>query len=242
MTTSMTTVTRVQIQAALAEHGLRLRGGWVPDPSDALPPLPHGQNAAVVWMVGMAGSECWPQFSTSRFFSDGRPNPMDRWSASIAAGLAQRWLGLAIFPFEGPPYYPFQQWASRAEALQPSPLMLRLHPEFGVWHAYRFALALPQLQDGDLAAPQATLQSSRTDICLRCDGKPCLSACPVQAFSGQSFAVDACRSHLRGPLGAQCVQGGCLARNACPEGADYRYQSAHAAFHMQAFLRPQAEV
>ena len=86
-----------------------------------------------------------------------------------------------------------------------------------------------------ISPPGATLQP-------RCDGKPCLSACPVQAFSGQSFAVDACRSHLRGPLGAQCVQGGCLARNACPEGADYRYQSAHAAFHMQAFLRPQAEV
>lgn len=192
----------------------------------------------MVWMVGMAGSECWPAFSTSTFFSDGQANPLDRWSASIGDALAQCWAGQALYPSDGPPYFPFQQWGSRCENLQPSPLMLRMHPQYGLWHAYRFALALPSLQVGDLEDPTALLQSASSDICLRCDGQPCLQACPVQAFSGQSFAVDACRAHLDTPQGQDCMQGGCRARLACPQGQDHVYQSAHAAFHMQSFKRP----
>ena len=236
----MTTPMRVDIEEALAKCGLRLRGGWIPNPSDALPCLPNGQIATVVWMVGMVGSECWPVFSTSTFISDGQTNPLDRWSANIGEALARRWGGIALFPFDGPPYFPFQQWGSRSENLQSSPLMLRMHPEFGLWHAYRFALALPTLHAGDLEVPTPSLQPAGADMCLQCDGQPCLSACPVHAFSGLSFAVDECRTHLHKQQGQDCMQGGCLARRACPEGQDYVYQAAHAAFHMQAFLQPQA--
>ncbi len=234
----MTAPTRADIEAGLAEFGLRLRGGWVPGPDDTLPPLPNGQAATVVWMVGMAGSECWPAFSASTFFSDGQANPLDRWSASIGDALAQRWAGVALYPSDGPPYFPFQLWGSQSEKLQPSPLMLRMHPQYGLWHAYRFALALPSLHVGDLEGPTTSLQPARSDICLQCDGQPCLHACPVQAYSGQSFAVDACRAYLDTAQGQDCMQGGCRARLACPQGQDYVYQSAHAAFHMQSFKRP----
>jgi hypothetical protein len=229
--------TRVHVEAALARCGLRLRGGWIPGPDDALPLLPHGHTAAVVWMVGMAGSECWPAFSASTFFTDGQPHSLDRWAASIGDALARRWAGVALYPSDGPPYYPFQQWGSRAENLQPSPLMLQMHPEYGLWHAYRFALALPDLQAGDLGTPTVAPHRARSDICLQCDGQPCLQACPVQAFSGQAFAADSCQGHLQTPQGQDCMQGGCRARLACPQGQAYVYHAAHAAFHMQAFKR-----
>ncbi|MEO7937106.1 MAG: hypothetical protein ABIR55_00630, partial [Burkholderiaceae bacterium] len=168
----------------MSATGLRLRGGWVPTVQDVLPTMPGGGPPVVVWMVGQVGSECWPVFSTSRFFSDGRPDPMDRWSQSIGDALAQQHGGVALYPSDGPPYAPFQQWAARAEPLQPSPLMLRIHPQWGLWHAYRFALALPQLDMADAASLAASSTTLPADphICRSCAGQPCLHACPVDAF------------------------------------------------------------
>lgn len=229
---------RSQLQDALSPHGLRLRGGWRPVDGDVLPALPDGRPPAVVWMVGGVGSELWPAFRASPFYADGLAHPLDRWSLAIGQTLAQRWGGLALFPFDGPPYYPFQQWAARAETLHSSPLMLRIHPEFGLWHAYRFALALPTLQPGDLPETASPPAGVSMDLCLQCDGQPCLQACPVQAFDGMGFQVEACSTHLRAAQGQACMQSGCLARRACPWGRDYLYTPAHAAFHMQAFVAP----
>lgn len=229
---------RSSLEAALAVHGLRLRGGWVPGPGDDLGPLPGGA-AAVVWMVGQVGSELWPAFARSPFFSDGLPDPLDRWSKSIGDTLARAHGGAAVYPSDGPPYAPFQQWAARAEPLQPSVLLLQIHPRYGLWHAYRFALVLPHLSAADARglAADAAQGAARSDICLSCDGQPCLKACPVAAFDRGAYAVSACADHLRRPAGQACMQGGCLARRACPVAPSLRYQPAHAAFHMQAFLR-----
>lgn len=164
---------------------------------------------------------------------------MDRWSQSIGDALAQLHGGVALYPSDGPPYAPFQQWADRAEPLQPSPLLLRMHPQWGLWHAYRFALLLPQLNAPDAAAllAAAAAPSVDPDICRSCDGQPCLHACPVDAFRAGGYDVSACASHLQGPAGADCLQRGCLARRACPVATALRYAPAHAAFHMQAFVR-----
>ncbi len=163
---------------------------------------------------------------------------MDRWSQSIGDALAQQYGGVAVYPSDGPPYAPFQQWATRAEPLQPSPLLLRMHPSWGLWHAYRFALLLPELSVGDAGTLLAAAAPSvDPDICRNCDGQPCLQACPVDAFRAGTYDVGACASHLHGPTGADCMQDGCLARRACPVAPALRYAPAHAAFHMQAFIR-----
>lgn len=45
----------------------------------------------------------------------------------------------AVYPFQ-PPWQPFQRWAMRAEDVQSSPLGILIHPDYGLWHAYRAAL------------------------------------------------------------------------------------------------------
>jgi hypothetical protein len=59
----------------------------------------------------------------------------------------------------------------------------------------------------------------------------------VSAFGHIGLDVQACSGHLLAPAdeGAECIQRGCLARRACPVGAQHRYADAHAAFHMAAF-------
>jgi hypothetical protein len=238
---------------AVAAHGLQLRGHWLPGAADRLQPVPDGQAVAAVWMVGVVGSTFWPHFKASPCYSDGLSDPLDRWSNAIAEALAKRFGGYALYPFEGPPYHPFQQWADRAEATQTSAMLLRIHPKYGLWHAYRFALALPlplrppapdapaaPASPGAVAAAQSaparlTLQGPLGDLCARCTGQPCLQACPVQAYAPAGFALQACAGHLRSGRGDDCMQRGCLARRACPVAAELRYTPEHAAFHMRAF-------
>ena len=228
---------RSHLERTLAAHGLRLRGGFVPVPVDALPALPHGAPPAVVWLVGHVGSQAWPHFSASPFLRDGLPDPLDRWSKSIGNSIAEAEDGCAIYPSDGPPWFPFQQWARRVEPVATSPLMLLIHPQYGLWHAYRFALVLPQLHPVDAQGLADAALVPATDVCAACDGQPCLQACPVQAFTGTLYRVDACATHLQAPAGADCMQGGCLARRACPVAAGLRYVPEQAAFHMAAFRR-----
>ena len=229
--------------------GLQVMGSWHPGEDDALPWLPGRRPVAQVWLVGVAGSHFWPHFKASPFFADGLPDPLDRWSRAIAEPLAARYNGRALFPFEGPPYYPFQRWAERVGATHNSPLRLHIHPVYGLWHAYRIALALPDLStlpdtpaapggQGRAAGQPPASAAAATDICARCDAQPCLHACPAHAFNGQDFIAQDCSTHLQSASGQACVQNGCRARHACPVGHDYRYLPEHAAFHMRAFMAP----
>ena len=117
-------------------------------------------------------------------------------------------------------------------------MMLRIHPAHGLWHAYRFALALPGSAANATTCSTAPAHAAvlpATNLCASCSGQPCLQACPVQAYTGEVFVLQACADHLHSGQGEACMQGGCLARRACPVGAELRYAPEHAAFHMRAF-------
>ena len=72
--------------------------------------------------------------------------------------------------------------------------------------------------------------------CDDCTGKPCLSACPVNSFSGSGYDVPSCVGHLAGGEGDECFRLGCLARRACPIGQDYAYGEDQARFHLGKFF------
>ena len=230
--------TRAALAEALAAHGLQLRGGFCPEPGDGLQ-LPDGRPAAVLWLAGNVGGAMWETFAASAYARDGQPDPLDRWSRAVGDALALRLGGAALYPFTGPPqqprYHPFQQWAARSEPVHTSPLMLRIHPQYGLWHAYRFALVFPTLEDADRALLSKPTQGESP--CLRCIDTPCLSACPVDAFGAYAFAVERCTVYLRSAQSTTCMSGGCQARNACPLAPELRYAPEQSAFHMAAFER-----
>lgn len=217
------------IVEASARIGLVVRGGFHPSISDGVPLLPAGATVATVILLGNVGASLWPAFSLSPEFCDGGAHALDRWTRRIASGLAAQLGAAALYPFGGPPHWPFQRWAQRAEAVHSSPLGLLIHPDHGLWHAYRAALLFADV----IALPP---RDERASPCTTCADKPCLSACPVGAFSGTGYDVNACATHIASAAGSECMKLGCRARRACPVAPEKAYIPAVARFHMDAFL------
>jgi hypothetical protein len=220
----------VDVARAIAAAGLAPRGGFHPQPDDGVPARPDGRPAGTIVLAGNFGRSLWPAFAGSAEIADGAPHALDRWTARVLGAVAGELGATALFPFGGPPYLPFQRWAMRAEPVAPSPLGILIHPDYGLWHAYRGALAFVERIE---LPPQA----AQPRPCDSCRERPCLTACPVGAFSGQGYDVPACIGHIGGPAGADCMGRGCLARRACPIGRDFAYAPDQAAFHMRAFLQ-----
>lgn len=212
----MTTVHR-----RIAATGLAIRGGFHPIAEDAVPGAP-----GTLILVGDLGGRLWPHFAAAR---RDEPDPLDAWTARILAPAAADLGARVVYPFDGPPHHPFQQWAMRAEGLRPSPIGPLVHPEFGLWHSYRGALLFAGVID--LGSPPAS-----DHPCDRCDARPCLAACPVQAFGEKGFDLSACLGHLQSAEGVDCMTGGCLARRACPVGAGHAYGPEQQAFLAHSFL------
>jgi hypothetical protein len=217
-----------RIAAAVAVDGLILRGGFNFKRGEEAPEGPSGAPAKAVLLVGQAGAAAWPHFQRwwKRQPKD-IANPLDTWSRAIIGKVATKVGARAVSPNDRP-FMPFQQWAMRAEGLSPSPLGILMHPEYGLWHAYRGALLFDR--EMDIPAPDEVRH-----LCDTCAEKPCMKACPVGAYSPSGFAYEDCLSHVRGTTGWPCREAGCLDRNACPYGAAYRYPADAQVFHMAAF-------
>ena len=211
-----------QIAASLVSLGMIVRGGFRPATEDG---APAGTRALV--LVGNAGNTLWRAFAPH---AGEAPHPLDRWTREVIEPLATTVGARALYPFGGPPVWPFQRWARRAEPVHPSPLGLLIHPDFGLWHAYRAALAF----DHEIPLPA---RDDRPSPCESCEARPCLTACPVGAFGEDGLDVTSCRAHLTSSAGERCFDAGCLARAACPVGRTYAYRPPLARFHLAAFAR-----
>lgn len=210
----------VRLEEALIPLGLCLRGGFPLTEAD-------GVGNGSLLLIGSVGTALWsvapPQFS------DGA-DPLDDWTRRVIDPLAAQLGAQALYPFSGPPFFPFQVWLRRALGLHRSPTGLLIDPVYGLWHAVRAALILPW----PWPYPPVKNQPSPCDAC---DGKPCLSACPAQAVTPAGPLLQRCVTELTGPDRGHCRTGGCLARTACPVGQGHRYAADQQAFHQRAFLR-----
>jgi len=220
-------VTIEAILSAIARTGLAPRGAFRLGEGERTGPLADIRTIA---LAGFAGRGGWDAFAGSAEARDGADHPLDRWSRRVIDALARDLGATAHFPFGGPPFWPFQQWARRAEPVHPSPVGLLIHPTYGLWHSYRGALGFKQALD----LPEGAAAASPCDSCRE---RWCLNACPVGAFSSAGYDVAACAGHLKRPAGADCMELGCRARRACPVGAEHAYGPEQAGFTMQAFLR-----
>lgn len=219
------------VDEALSGAGLLALGAFHPQASDGVPDRSEGCSLV---LVGNAGPEMWRVFSNSGF-DENDLSPLDDWSRRVLGGLAgvlSDRFGLpvrALFPFDGPPYQPFQRWAGRCGAFHPSPMGPMIHGTYGLWHAYRGALLI--------AAPVDLAPGRETPSpCRACADKPCLATCPVGAFSGAGYDLPACLDLLEKEPDGACLSASCLARLACPVGRDYIYEAPQARFHMEKFL------
>ncbi len=186
-------------------------------------------------MVGNAGPDLWAVFSKSAEFKDGLADSLNRWTERVIGTIAEQYNCRALYPF-GEPFWPFQRLAQRASGIRPSPLGILIHPEYGLWHAFRAVLVFEG--KGELADEVQSLMQASGDLthpCDTCVDKPCLTACPVGAFSGEALDVKACFSHIDSTSDPKCMQLGCRARDACPIGVQYRNTDAQVRFHMKSY-------
>ena len=216
------------VHAAIESRGLSYRGAFHPAAED----LPDAPGVGTLVLVGFTGNTNWRYFRGSPEAQDGAPDPLDRWSFRVIGALADELGAAALFPFQGPPWLPFLKWARKAEPVHPSPLGMLIHPDWGLWHSWRGALAFRERFE--LPPPDR-----RPRPCDACVEKPCLRACPVNAFAASGYDVAACVAHIDSPAGTDCMEQGCRARRACPVGAEHRYSPDQAHFSMRAFLDAQ---
>lgn len=167
----------------------------------------------------------WPAFTASPEYADTAPDAMDRWSSRVIGGLARDLDGTAFFPFGGPPYQPFVTWAKASGRAHSSPVGLLVHDAAGLMISYRGALGFGHIIDAPAPPPNP---------CDSCATRPCLTACPVDAFATGTYEIDACKADLDRPEN-DCMSKGCAVRRACPVSQSYGRLEDQSAFHMRAF-------
>jgi len=214
----------------LVAAGFLSVGGFHPDEPGELPETASGAVARTVLVIGSTGTGLWPAFRASPEASDGKPDPMDRYTRRVLSDLAAEFNFLPLFPFEGPPFHPFQQWALRCGGFSRSPFGVLAHVKYGPWAGLRAAFLSPERF--------GTFEALETPgPCVTCREKPCLSACPAEAIqSGTGYDVPRCLQYLRETPEAACWSG-CLARHACPAGTEFTPSADNARFHMESFVK-----
>jgi epoxyqueuosine reductase QueG len=131
----------------------------------------------------------------------------------------------AVFPFGGPPYHPFYQWALRSGRVWDSPVKLLVQAEQGLLVSFRGALALREVIELPPPAPRPC------DSCA----KPCLTACPAGALTAAGYNLPQCHAFLDTAAGEDCMKSGCAVRRACPVSVGYARLAEHSAYHMGMF-------
>lgn len=217
-----------EIESQVSAAGFLVVGSFFPEDKTELPSSSDPSASLALVLIGSAGPAFWQAFQTSPEFSDTNPDPMDRFTRRVLTQIAAE-LGLEVlFPFDGPPYFPFQRWARACDGFSQSPLGVLAHETHGPWLGLRCAFLVPQ-------AEEVALERGAEGPCVSCVDKPCLSVCPVGAISEETgYDYMACRAFLTETSDANCWQG-CLARRACPFGQDYAHLPDQARFHMHSF-------
>lgn len=209
------------LETRLAEDRLEVLGGFSVDEGEA--GLPAGTRTLL--LLGPKEPGFWPHLKAQPEW-DG-PDRVDRWSRRVIGRIACDLGAKALFPFGGPPYHPFYQWALRSGRVWDSPVRLLVHAGQGLMVSFRGALALKEVVEVPPALPRPC------DTCAA----PCLTACPPRALTGAGYDVPACHAFLDRPEGRDCMTGGCLVRRACPLSQTYARLPEQSAYHMGQFHR-----
>lgn len=214
MTRTTTTPSYDTLCDTARQDGLEIMGGL------------HDGPATLI-LLG-PGAEFWPVFRRSREMTDGQPHPIDRWSRRVLTRQADSLGASAVFPFDGPPYQPFLSWALASGRAWTSPVGMLVHDTAGLMVSYRGALRF----ETNIALPPTPTRAP----CDTCAGRPCLTACPAEAFgTPEGYDVAACHALLDTAEGQDCMTAGCRTRRACPVSQRFGRHPDQSALHMKAF-------
>lgn len=174
---------------------------------------PQGSYRQLI-LMGHGGRRLWEAVQASGIAT---ADPIDDFSIATATNwFAQQCPGHAseiIYP--GSARIGLQTLGRLAGWHHDSPLRVGINDRWGTWFAYRVVI----LTDSELPTTQMTQTRSPCDACRI---EPCVAACPARAVSRESYDLDKCVAYRKQP-DSQC-RDKCLARMACPAGAEHRYR------------------
>ena len=178
--------------------------------------------------IGSAGQPFWNAVHRSPEWIEQHDDPIDRYTARQINRLLDADKGeAAIYPFDPDAPNFVQLWSATFPKIAASRLGPMIHPDFGLWMAARAHVVLP---DAHFEFDTAKTFSP----CESCQDKPCLSACPVNAFSASKpYNHLACAAYLK--TDPACFSGGCDARAACPFGQSWQLPEDQARYHQTRF-------
>lgn len=189
-------------------------------PADLLAPLSMAPHERQLILFGHAGRRLWQRVQADTSLS---AHPIDTYSVRTV----ERWLAAALprarYRFVYPQGLPkgqhvgLQRLGSIAGWHHASPFMVGVDAQWGSWFAYRAAV----ITDTDLPPSPA---QDHAHPCHSCQAKPCISACPAGALDSGTMDFDACQRQRLADHSPCAV--GCLARQACPVGAEHRYEDS----------------
>lgn len=213
---------RLPLQALLDDAGLNRQHVFDLQalPADLLAPLAVQPHERQLILLAHAGRRLWARVQQAGVEG---PHPIDDYSVQTA----RQWLVQALPGARGRIVYPHGLPEGRHLGLQrlgqlagwhhAAPFMIGIDARWGTWFAYRVAMLT------DTALP-ATPVEATGHPCASCAGKPCIAACPAHALGAEALDLQACmRQRLR--EGSPCALD-CPARQACPVGAEHRYEAS----------------
>jgi hypothetical protein len=185
-------------------------------PADLVAPLEPAPFERQLILFGHAGRRLWECVQAEGIHS---AHPIDDYSVRTV----ERWRALALPQarsrgvFPGTQRIGLQRLGAIAGWHRAAPFMVGIDSVWGSWFAYRVAILT------DTAIP-ASAPVDNGYPCDSCVDKPCITACPARALFSGSLNLSACNAGRLAPDSTCSL--GCLARSACPVGAEHRYEES----------------
>lgn len=185
-------------------------------PPEISAPLNVQTHERQLILIGHGGRQLWNRIQSAGMNG---PDPIDDYTTRSV----QHWFAARsphtryriLYPGTGP--IGLQALGKLAGWHAPSPFMVGIDTQWGSWYAYRAVV----LADSNFC-PSVAVQCHSP--CATCKNPPCLAACPADALTEKRFDFQRCATY-RLQTDSACALG-CLARQACPVGAEHRYDTA----------------